>query len=575
MGPRKAWSSNLFKGLTLHIDRLSSRALAKRILYASVLLFFIAFIMLPPIIGILSRLTLLRQVLSDPVLMARASSSIFWSFAVALLVSSLDLLIGIPLAWFIARGSSRWIDVVDALVDIPFIIPTVALGFSTLLFWGSPTSLPSLIGLSELSPGLYLVLLLHFAFSFPVVVRVMVGEFLSYERIYETAARTLGARALTVARTITLPMLKPGLVAAFLLSFARSLSETGATMMVAGSFENGAIFIVRAREEGLEGPMAFVSLILILASIAAFAIIRILGSRLRFPLQRAWPRIEGILSSQGSVRARDTAVILIFAFLVLLPSIFITFPALGALSDGTLGRALEGWGAWGNFWKAMVLSYGIGILATILNIATGLPVAILIARRKLGLFGTVLLDAAVNLPIIVPSVALGASLSFFWRSFGLLPEFWILVLSHATITYTYFVQAMAAAIEGLPEEMEEAARTLGSRPFNIFRHLTLPLTKYSVFSGALLTFTRSINETGAAMAVSKELKTAPVILVEWVKGAGSGSGSGSGAGGLSESALGISFLVLTSFLALLALRLLVYRGKRGGRKAGGAFASLR
>lgn len=556
-------SRDILTGLMGSLDRLSSRILAKKILYASVLLFFGAFILLPPILGILSRLSLAGQVFSDPAMMARASSSVLWSFAIALSVSFLDLLIGLPLAWFIARGRSKWIDVIDALVDIPFIIPTVALGFSTLLFWGSPTGLPTFLGLPRLYPGLYLVLLLHFAFSFPVVVRVMVGEFLSYERIYETAARTLGARPFTVARTVTLPMLKPGLLAAFILSFARSLSETGATMMVADSFENGAIFIVKARDAGLEGPMAFVSLILILASIGSFALIRILGLRLRFPLQRAWPRIEGVLSSRGSVKARDATAIIVFASFVLLPSVFITFPALGALRDGTLERALGGQGAWGAFWKAMILSYGIGILATLLNIITGLPVAILIARRRLGLIGTLLLDAAVNIPIIVPSVALGASLGFFWHSFGFIPEFWILVLSHATITYTYFVQAMAAAIEGIPEEMEEAARTLGSRPFNLFRRVTLPLTKYSVFSGALLTFTRSINETGAAMAVSRELKTAPVILVEWVRGAIVGGASVSGS--LSESALGISFLVLTSFFALLALRLLVYRGRRVGR----------
>ncbi|MEM2914324.1 MAG: ABC transporter permease subunit, partial [Candidatus Bathyarchaeia archaeon] len=145
-------------------------------------------------------------------------------------------------------------------------------------------------------------------------------------------------------------------------------------------------------------------------------------------------------------------------------------------------------------------------------------------------------------------------LRFFWGSSGFLPEFWILALSHTTITYTYFVKSMAAAIESISPEMEEVASTLGAKPFTIFRRLTLPLTKYSVFSGAVLVFTRAVGETGAAKAVvrTKELYTSPILLVDWIVG---------GKATLSQSALGIGFLIFTSFLSLLILRFIV-RGKR-------------
>jgi len=540
--------------INARLDKLSSEPWVKRAVYASAILFLLAFILLPPVLGITFKLGLIGQVLQEPELMARAKSAILWSFAIAFAVASIDLLAGLPLAWFIARGNSRSVSVVDALVDIPFIIPTVALGFSTLLFWSGSSGISGLFGTQVLSPGIFLVLLLHFAFSFPVIVRVMVGALLSYDTIYETAAQTLGAKMFTIARTVTLPMLRPALVAAFLLAFARSLSETGATIMVAGTFENGPVFIQNAKDAGLEGPMVLVSLTLIIASISVFALIRIAGNRLRLPLRRAWPRIEGELSSRGSVRVRDYMTLVIFGLFVLLPSLFITLPAAEALADGTLMRALKGEGIWSNFWRSMMLSYGIGVIATLVNIIMGMPVAILIARKKMGKTGTTLLEAVVNVPIVVPSVALGVSLALFWRTLGFLPEFWIMVLSHTTITYTYFVKAMAAAVEGIPEEMEETARTLGSRPLNVFRSIVLPLTKYSVFSGAILTFTRSVDETGAASAVSRELKTAPVLLVSWVKQAVPASPS--------DIALGIALLVLTSFASLLALRLLIYRRRR-------------
>ena len=545
-------ANRVFGSVSKTLDNLSSRPGVRKLVYSAAVFFLVSFILLPPVLGITFKLGLAEQVFSDPALLARAESALFWSFAIALSVAALDLVAGLPLAWFITRGRSRWISVVDALADIPFVIPTVALGFSTLLFWGN-TGPVSVLGFS-IPPGLILVLLLHFAFSFPVVVRVMVGALMAHNTIYETAAKTLGARSFTIARTVTLPLLRPSLIAAFLLAFARSLSETGATVIVAGLFENGPVFIKNAKDAGLEGPMVLVSFTLILSSVAVFALIRLLGNRLKIPINTVFPGPEARLSSKRSVNFRDGATLLVFTLFVLVPSIYITFPAIGALTDGTLQNALSGTGVWSSFWQSMALSYGIGVLVTLINIAAGLPVAILIARKRLGKLSTTLLDAVVNVPIVVPSVALGVSLGFFWRSITFIPEFWILVFSHMTITYTYFVQAMAAAIEGIPEEMEETARTLGGKPLHVFRKIILPLTKYSFLSGAILVFTRSVDETGAATAVSQTLKTAPVLLVSWVKHQVPATDS--------DIALGIAFLILTSFAALLALRLIVYRRKK-------------
>ena len=255
--------NRLLESAIATLDKLSSRPIINKAVYVLAVFFLVSFIFLPPVIGITFKLGLAEQVFSNPELISRSEAAIFWSFTIALSVATLDLIAGLPLAWIIAGGHSRWINIIDALADIPFVIPTVALGFSTLLFWGNsgPVSLLGII----VPPGLLLVLLLHFAFSFPVIVRVMVGELMAHNTIYETAAKTLGARAFTIARTVTLPILRPGLVAAFLLAFARSLSETGATVIVAGLFENGPVFIKNAKDAGLEGPMVLVSFTLILS----------------------------------------------------------------------------------------------------------------------------------------------------------------------------------------------------------------------------------------------------------------------------------------------------------------------
>ena len=545
LGRPRTLSERLWKVL----DDLSMNTTVKLISYSLSVVFFIFLILLPLILGILLKANLFWEIFAYPELMNRAKSAILWSFIIAFTVSTLDLIAGLPLAWFIVRSGSRWTKIVDSMADIPFIIPTAALGYSFLLFWSREEGISSLFGFDSLiPPGALLVMLLHFAFSFPVIVRVMVGELMNYREVYEVAAGTLGAQPFTIARTVTLPMLKPALVASFLLAFARSLSETGATVMVAGAFENGPVFIKNAKDAGLESPMVFVSSILIFLSIAIFFSIDIMGPRMRLPFRKVWPNFEKKLSSATAVKARNSLTFVVFLGLVILPSLFIALPAVQAVIDGTLIRAVRGVGPWSRFWESITLSYAIGTIVTVVNVILGLPVAILVARNKLGRVTSVL-NMMVNIPIVIPSVALGVSLRIFWRDTFALPEFWALVLAHTAITYTYFVRSMSAAIEGISQEMEEVASTLGSSPIAIFRKITFPLTKYSLFSGAILVFTRSVDETGATIAVSEKLRTAPVLLVDWVKGTIPTSRS--------DIALGIGFLVVLSFAVLLALRLLI------------------
>jgi ABC-type spermidine/putrescine transport system permease subunit II len=183
----------------------------------------------------------------------------------------------------------------------------------------------------------------------------------------------------------------------------------------------------------------------------------------------------------------------------------------------------------------------------------GLPMAIIVARRKLGPVPSATLDVLLNIPLVVPSVALGASLAFFWTAnFAFIPEMLLLIFAHLAITYPYFVRSMSAAVERISIDLEEASRTLGAKPLGVFRTIVLPLTKYSILSGAIMVITRSISETGATLAVVTTLKTAPVVLVDWVKHPASFTAS--------EIGLGCGFLILFSFIILLALRFIV-RGK--------------
>jgi thiamine transport system permease protein len=493
----------------------------------------------------------------------------------ALLIATIDVIAGIPMAWLITRGKSRWLNILDTLADIPFIVPTAALGYSLLLFWSNPEGISSLFGTSLVSPGWLLVALLHFTFSYPVVVRVVVGALLDYKKEYEQASRTLGAPPITAARTVTFPILRPSLIAAFILAFSRSISETGATLLVAGVFqngnyttlfENGPVFIQnitddykavppRIDQAGYEGALVFASFLLIAISFAIFILIRIFGPRLKLPLKRTWPTLDRKLSYSKASFSRNTVTILVFFAIVLLPSLFVALPAFEAIFTNTLPNAISQTGIWSEYWQSLLLSYSLGAVVTIINIIIGLPMAIIVARRKFGKLPSSALDLLVNIPLIVPSIALGVSLRFFWReTLAFIPELWLLIFAHLAITYPYFVRSMSAAVERVSMDVEEASKTLGAKPLGVFRTIIFPLTKYSLLSGAIMVFTRSVSETGATVAVVTTLRTAPVVIVDWVRQRVVPNATPLDIG------LGCGFLILFSFIILLALRLVV-RGK--------------
>jgi thiamine transport system permease protein len=564
-------SGTLLGKLWNTLNGWSSKKPLKYALYLSAILIFLVLILVPPIIGILIKAPQMGNFLEDPQLTQVALTAILNSFTIGLIVAALDLAAGVPLAWLISRSNSRWVSILDTLADLPFIVPTAALGYSLLLFWSSSGGISALFGPSLVSPGYLLVMLLHFTFSFPVVVRVVVGAMMDYKMEYERASRTMGAPPLTAARTVTFPIIKPSLIAAFTLAFARSLSETGATFIVAGVvFQNGPVFIQNLKDNlsggtisqaTYEGGTVFASIILIVVSLAIFALIRVVGNRFKLPFGKGLPVFEKKLSYRGGSLSRNGIALFVFLFLVLLPSVFVALPAFQAIASGAnLVDVFTGAGIWSSFWQSLLLSYGLGAIVTVLGIITGIPMAIFISRKTFGKLPSAIIDTLINVPIIVPSIALGVSLKFFWQGISGIPDFALLVFAHLAITYPYFVRSMSAAMERINVDMEEAARTLGAKPFTVFKSIVLPLTKYSIFSGAIIVFTRSVSETGASLAVTSSLTTAPVLIVNWVN---SIRGVIAPITGVNVQTVGLAcgLLILFSFIILFALRLLTKKGK--------------
>jgi molybdate transport system permease protein len=161
------------------------------------------------------------------------------SLVCSLWATTLSLLVGVPLAWVLARGRFPGRRLLRALTTLPMVLPPVVGGVALLLAFGrrglAGQWLDSWFGITLPFTTAGAVLAETFV-AMPFLVLTAEAGFRSADQRLEEAARTLGARPWTVFRRVTLPLVGPSLAAGAVLAWARALGEFGATITFAGNF---------------------------------------------------------------------------------------------------------------------------------------------------------------------------------------------------------------------------------------------------------------------------------------------------------------------------------------------------
>ena len=160
------------------------------------------------------------------------------SLRLAAVVCLILLVVGVPVAYWIAFSRRRWKFLIEALVALPLVLPPTVLGYYMLLALG-PRSPLGRIAESLFSarlafsfPGLVIASVLY---SFPFAVQPMVNAFESVDRKLLDAAAVMGASRQRIFRTIILPIAKAGVITGVVLSFAHTIGEFGVVLMVGGN----------------------------------------------------------------------------------------------------------------------------------------------------------------------------------------------------------------------------------------------------------------------------------------------------------------------------------------------------
>ncbi len=545
--------------LLSRLDELSGSYKVRNAWLAFAVALFICLIVIPAVFVVTKLFTdwdLVSAVLDDPAAMSVIEGAVWNSFSIAFLVTIVDILVGLPMAWIMVRRDfkgKRWL---DTLLDLPLAFPTAVLGISVVMFWGAPegVTIPGL-GL-DLSPYAMLILL-HIIFTYPYMVRSLSGILEQIDINYETAAMTLGASKWTAVRTITLPLFRAGLATGFILCFARSLSETGGTyialamMDVESTFFTGPSYISWLKSGSAVstvdymGAMILISVIMIVLALILLVAVKWIIRKFRIPVRRVWPELGRMVSRGFLPKTKDFLTVAFLLVVVLLPSFYIFMYLAEPIPDIDYGTLLSSIG----------VSFLVAGVAVIVDIVLGVPLSLYIARNRRGKLAN-FLDGLVNVPLIIPTTALGFSLALFWGSFGAGDSMALVlvILGHISFTYPLVVRNMIGAIEEVNPECEEIAMTLGAKPFQAFRKILMPIVKSSIIAGGILAFTRSLGETGATLAISDSVNTVPIYITALVQ-----------QNSYAEAAMCSIILIVICFVLMMIVRALTHR--RQGRDA--------
>ena len=189
------------------------------------------------------------------------------TLVLGLLVAAVNAVVGTLIAWVLVRDDFAGQRLIDAIIDLPFALPTIVAGLVLLSLYGANS--PVHINLAYARTGVMAALLFV---TLPFVVRTVQPVLIEFDREMEEAAASLGAARLTVFRRIVLPNLLPAIAAGTALSFARAISEFGATVLISGNIpfktEVASVQIFSQIESDNALGAAAVSTVLLVAALA-------------------------------------------------------------------------------------------------------------------------------------------------------------------------------------------------------------------------------------------------------------------------------------------------------------------
>lgn len=435
-------------------------------------------------------------------------SSIINSVKIAVCVTIVSLLLGIPFSYFYSffnlKGKKAlFILCLLCTMSAPFIG-----AYAWILLFGNSglfTNILKSFGIKSVTIyGFWGIVFVQSLKLFPLVVIYMNGAFKDIDNSLLEASESLGCKGLNRFFNIIMSLTMPTILAAALLVFMRSFADFGTPILIGRGYTTFPVLIY-TQYLGENGSnyhfAASISVIAILVTAIIFIIQKIITNKFKFTINSLHP-IE-----VKNAKKLSSAIMHIFCYVLvgisILPQLYIVNMSFRNYRNSILRpgyslvnyeKAIE---------KALFTSIGNTLIISIATLTIIIIVAVLIAylvvRRNNFLNNAI--DTISMLPYIMPGAVIGISLivSFSKYPFILTGTLFIMIIALAIRRMPFTSRSATATMMQIPESMEEAAISLGASKSKTFINITIPMMTNGIISGAVLSWVSIITEMSSGV----------------------------------------------------------------------------
>jgi len=453
----------------------------------------------------------------------------------AIVVGAGSTVLGLAFALIAARTDFRFKGVLRVMSVLPIITPPFVIGLAVILLFGRAGAVSTLLfdwfdiartrwiyGL----PGVALAQLLAFT---PIAFLVLLGVVQGISPSLEEASQTLRARGWTTFRTVTLPLLRPGLAAAFLLGFVESMADFGNPLVLSGNFEvlSVKIFFAVVGASHDQSRAAVLALVLLVFTLAAF------WAQQRWLGRASYTTVTGKgdaglpVPLPRGLRWLCYGIALPWSALTLL--VYVTIfvggfvKSVGRDYSFTLAHFLAGFGVeatergmhfYGAAWPSLTTTLIIATVAAPLTAGVGLLTAWLLSRQNFA--GKRVFEFGTLLSFAIPGTVVGISyiLAFNVPPIELTGTAAILIICFVFRNMPVGVRAGIATLSQIDKSLDEASHTLGARSATTIRRVVMPLLRPAIIASLVYSFVRAMTAVSAVIfLVTAEYNMATAYIV--------------------------------------------------------------
>jgi thiamine transport system permease protein len=407
-----------------------------------------------------------------------------------MLSTVLTVACALPVTFILSRFSFTGKRLLLALITAPFLLPTVVVG--TALFALLPT---------QMHYTAVAIIIAHVFFNMAVVVRLVMPRWSQIDPELIHAAHTLGASTVHAFRTITFPLIRPALSFASTAVALFCFTSFGAVRILGGpaySTLETEIYVRSVQLGDLNGAIA-------IGIIQTVFLAGVLYAWTKFGRHHTSPLTVNVQAPRPT-RATETALVASIAtitgVLALLPFIAVAWKSASGWSDVLSQDTVN----------ALLVSARFAITASIIATTLGTMIALAISYKSTS---SQLLETITSLPLMISAVTvgLGILITFDHSPFEFRSTWWITPVAHSLIAIPLVVRTVLPVAQAIPQDLRDAAATLGSSSKDQWIRIDLPLLRRCLATASALSAAVSLGEFGATSFLTRQTyETLPVSI---------------------------------------------------------------